>query len=105
MATMTIVWIAIAALVLAALAYLLSGRRLQPVSPLAVEPDFVPGSPSDPARAVFAAAAVDGERPTEDAIAQARAGGPRGAPQLGAAPMVRQQGENTPQPIDDGHVA
>ena len=103
MITTTIIVIAAAVLVLAGLAYLLSGRRPRPVAVPPIEPDLVPGSPADPARALFAAA--DGEPPTEDAIAQARLGGPRGAPQLGAAPMVRQQRDNIPHPIDDGHVA
>jgi hypothetical protein len=103
MATTTIISLAAAALVLAALLYRLVGRRTRPVAAMPAEPGFVPGSAADPARALFAAA--EGEPPTEDAIAQARLGGVRGAPQLGAAPMVRQQADNIPHPIDDGHVA
>jgi hypothetical protein len=55
--------------------------------------------------ALFAAAAISGERPTEDDIAQARLGGPRGARELGAAPLVPQQAENMPPPVGGGHVA
>src|SRR3954468_4764015 len=65
--------------------------------------DDLPAAADDPARALFAAAGD--EPPTEDQIAQARLGGPRGDPKLGAAKMVRQAAENTPKHIDDGHVA
>jgi hypothetical protein len=50
-------------------------------------------------------AASGGEPPTEDQIARARAGGVRGAPQLGQAPLPRQAREQLPGKIDDGHVA
>jgi hypothetical protein len=65
---------------------------------------YVPGSAADPARDVFTAAS-GGEPPTEDQIARARAGGVRGAPQLGQAPLPRQAREQLPRDIDDGHVA
>jgi hypothetical protein len=65
---------------------------------------YVPGSAADPARDVFTAAS-GGEPPTEDQIARARAGGVRGAPQLGQAPLPRQAREQLPGKIDDGHVA
>ncbi len=58
------------------------------------------GREADPAAALFAG----GNRPTEDDIAQARLGGLRGAPQLGAAPLVRQVADNTLPPVDPGHV-
>jgi len=45
------------------------------------------------------------DRPTEDDIAQAALGGPKGHPSLPAAPLTRQEKEQMP-PIDDpGHVA
>lgn len=59
-----------------------------------------PAAEVDPAASLFA----DGNRPTEDDIAQARLGGTRGSAQLGAAPMVRQVAENTLPPADPGHV-
>ncbi|MGI8527620.1 MAG: hypothetical protein ACR2K5_15900 [Pseudolabrys sp.] len=61
---------------------------------------YPPVSQPDPAASLFA----NGNRPTEDDIAQARLGGSRGAAQLGAAPMVRQVAKNTPPPADPGHV-
>jgi hypothetical protein len=71
--------------------------RKQPAkSPVPFRPADV-----DPAAALFA----NGNRPTEDEIAQARLGGTRGARELGAAPLVRQLAENTPPPVDLGHVA
>jgi hypothetical protein len=95
----TVMWIAIGLAVLAILAYLLFRRRsaLPPALPHA--PDMAP----DPALRVYAAA--DGEPPTEDAIAQARLGGPRGAVELGAAPLVPNERAQMPHPIDDGHTA
>jgi hypothetical protein len=70
-------------------------RKKQPEPPKLrlVEPD--------PAESLFA----NGNRPTEDDIAQARLGGTRGARKLGAAPMTPQLEENTPPPADPGHVA
>src|SRR3954471_7166673 len=83
----------------AALLYLARGR-----SAVAPRPDPMPEPvPDDPARALFAAAGD--EPPTEDQIAQARLGGSRGNPKLGAAPMTPQTAKNTPPVIDDGHVA
>ena len=76
-------------------------RRASQRPPL--EPADGGSAAADPGRAVFAAA--DGEPPTEDQIAQARLGGPRGAPQLGAAPLVQNEREQIPHPIDDGHTA
>ena len=40
---------------------------------------------------VVEAAGNDSDRPSEDDIAQARLGGPRGAPELQPAPMTRQR--------------
>jgi hypothetical protein len=103
----TLIWIAIAAIVVAGLAYALFGRKRRQAAPppeLTYAQDPIPGSAADPARDVFAAAA-DGEPPTEDQIARARAGGLRGAPQLGQAPLPRQAREQLPRDIDDGHVA
>jgi hypothetical protein len=97
----TLVWIAIAAIVVAGLAYLWSGRRRRPGPPR--ELTYAQDSAADPAAAAFAGAGA--EPPTEDEIARARLGGMRGAPQLGEAPMARQAREQTPRKIDDGHVA
>jgi hypothetical protein len=97
----TILWVAIGLVVLVGLSYLAFRRRASQLPPLQPANDDV--VPVDPARAVFAAA--DGEPPTEDQIAQARLGGPRGAPQLGAAPLVPNEREQIPHPIDDGHTA
>ena len=55
----------------------------------------------DPAQGLFTDR--EGERPTEDEIARMRLGGIRGAPHLNGAPMVPQEKENTPAPIDPGH--
>jgi hypothetical protein len=44
-------------------------------------------------------------RPTEDDIAQARLGGPRGAPELKPAPMTPQRRKKTPTNFDPGHTA
>ena len=92
-----------AALLLAGIRWIRGSRRHNPgqIQPPIVRRD---SELDDRVRALFAAAAAAGDRPSEDDIAQARLGGPRGAPQLGAAPMVRQQAENTPWPIDSGHV-
>jgi hypothetical protein len=57
----------------------------------------------DPARALFAAAGD--EPPTEDQIAQARLGGVRGNPKLGAAQIKGHAAQQVPKHIDDGHVA
>jgi hypothetical protein len=45
------------------------------------------------------------DRPTEDDVARARLGGPRGAPELKPAPMTRQREIKTPLDIDPGHTA
>jgi hypothetical protein len=47
----------------------------------------------------------DVDRPTEDDIAQARLGGPRGAPELKPAPMTPQRRKKMPSKIDPGHTA
>ena len=47
----------------------------------------------------------DADRPTEDDIAQARLGGPRGAPELKPAPMTPQRRKKTPTNFDPGHTA
>jgi hypothetical protein len=98
----TLLWIAGVAIVLAAVIYALFGRRRRP-APAPAELTYAQGSAADPALAAFAGA--DGEPPTEDAIAQARLGGTRGAAQLRPAPLTPQVRENTPRHIDDGHVA
>lgn len=92
-----LMWIGLAAIVAAGLAYALFGRKRKaaPPSDLTYTPD--------PARDAFAVAGD--ERPTEDQIARARLGGPRGAVQLGQAPLSRQAREQIPGKIDDGHVA
>ena len=46
-----------------------------------------------------------GDRPTEDDIAQARLGGPRGARELKPAKMTPQAEKNTPEDDDPGHTA
>jgi hypothetical protein len=43
------------------------------------------------------AASDDSDRPSEDDIAQARLGGPRGARELQPAPMTRQRRIKTPE--------
>jgi hypothetical protein len=45
------------------------------------------------------------ERPTEDDIAQAHLGGPRGAPELKPATMTPQRKKKTPAYIDPGHTS
>jgi hypothetical protein len=99
----TLLWIAAVVIVLAAMIYGLFGRRWRRANPTPAELTYAQGSSADPALATFAGAG--GEPPTEDAIAQARLGGTRGAPQLRPAPLAPQARENTPQHIDDGHVA
>jgi hypothetical protein len=44
-------------------------------------------------------------RPNEDDIAQARLGGPRGAPELKPAKMTPQRKKKTPDDFDPGHTA
>jgi hypothetical protein len=97
--------IVLVAVIVAAMAYTLFGRKRQAAAPdeLTSARDPIPGSAADPARDAFAAAGD--EPPTEDQIARARLGGPRGAPELGQAPLAPQAREQTPRKIDDGHVA
>lgn len=90
--------IALVAIVAVVMAYRLSGRKRR-ASPS--ELTYAPAA--DPARAAFAAAGD--EPPTEDQIARARLGGPRGAPELGQAPLPRQAREQMSGKIDDGHTA
>jgi hypothetical protein len=45
------------------------------------------------------------ERQTEDQIALERLGGVKGAPELPAAPLTRQEAEQLPQNDDPGHAA
>ena len=45
------------------------------------------------------------DRPTEDDLAQAHLGGPRGAPELAPAKMTPQRRKKTPDNIDPGHTA
>ena len=94
----TIFWIAVGLIVLAGLGYLAFRRRASQSPPL--ESPYGEAA-LDPAVALFAAA--DGEPPTEDQIAQARR--PRGSPRLGAAPLVPNERQQLPHPIDDGHTA
>jgi hypothetical protein len=104
---MKLILIAVVAVVVIGLIYAVFGRRRRKKAPpreLTYAQDYVQGSAADPARDVFAAAR-GGEPPTEDQIARARAGGLRGAPQLGQAPLPRQAREQLPGGIDDGHVA
>lgn len=96
--------IALVAVIVAAMAYTLFGRRRRATTAgqLTHAPDPNSGH-ADPARDAFAASGD--EPPTEDQIARARLGGPRGAPELGAAPLPRQARQQLPGDIDDGHVA
>jgi hypothetical protein len=94
--------VAIAIVVVASAIYTLVGRKRKAAPPS--ELTYAPGTAADPARDAFAAAA-DGEPPTEDQIARARLGGPRGAPELGQAPLAPQAREQMPRKVDDGHVA
>src|SRR5262249_53943317 len=48
---------------------------------------------------------IDDERPSEDDLAQARLGGPRGAPELAPAKMTPQRKKKTPGDFDPGHTA
>jgi hypothetical protein len=48
---------------------------------------------------------TDDARPTEDDLAQAHLGGPRGAPELRPAPMTPQRRKKTPNNLDPGHTA
>jgi hypothetical protein len=97
--------IALIAVIAAAMIYTLFGRKRRHVPPseLTYAPTYGPGDAADPARDAFAASGD--EPPTEDQIARARLGGPRGAPELGQAPLPRQAREQIPRKIDDGHVA
>jgi hypothetical protein len=45
------------------------------------------------------------ERPTEDDLAQAALGGPRGAPELKPAKMTEQRQKKTPRSNEPGHTA
>lgn len=45
------------------------------------------------------------QRPTEDDIARAKLGGPKGAPELPPAGMTRQEEEQVLPNDDPGHVA
>ena len=47
----------------------------------------------------------DTPRPSEDDIAQARLGGPRGASELAPARMTPQRKKKTPSDFDPGHTA
>lgn len=46
-----------------------------------------------------------GDRPTEDDIAQAELGGPRGSPELPPAKMTPQRKKKMPDPSEPGHTA
>ena len=47
----------------------------------------------------------DDRRLSEDDLAQARLGGPRGAPELTPAKMTPQRKKKTPDDFDPGHTA
>jgi hypothetical protein len=47
----------------------------------------------------------DTPRPSEDDLAQAHLGGPRGAPELAPAKMTPQRKKKTPADFDPGHTA
>jgi len=91
-------WLLVALVVLGLIMYVLRSRTNSTPAP-----SDLPVSSDDPARALFAAAGD--EPPTEDQIAQARLGGVRGNPKLGAAQMKGRAAEQTPKHIDEGHVA
>ena len=91
-------WLLGALVVLGVIMYMLRSRTNSTSAP-----NDVPILPDDPAQALFDAAGD--EPPTEDQIAQARLGGVRGDPKLGAAQMKGQRAEQTPKHIDEGHVA
>ena len=91
-----LLWLLAALVVLGVIMYFLRSRTI-------AAPAALPVPPEDPARALFAAAGD--EPPTEDQIAQARLGGVRGNPKLGAAQMKGRAAEQTPKHIDEGHVA
>ena len=91
-------WLLAALVVLGVIMYVLRSRTNS-----ASAPNDLPAWPDDPARALFATAGD--EPPNEDQIAQARLGGVRGNPKLGAAQMKGQAAEQTPKHIDEGHVA
>ncbi len=48
---------------------------------------------------------TDDPRPSEDDLAQAHLGGPRGAPKLKPAKMTPQRKKKTPEDFDPGHTA
>jgi hypothetical protein len=48
---------------------------------------------------------IDEDRPTEDDLAQAALGGPKGHPSLPAAPLTRKEAEQMSPIEDPGHVA
>ena len=45
------------------------------------------------------------DRPTEDDLAQAALGGPKGAPELPPAPLTKKEGEQLLPNDEPGHVA
>jgi hypothetical protein len=45
------------------------------------------------------------DRPTEDDLAQASLGGPKGSPELPAAPMIKREREQILPNDEPGHVA
>jgi len=45
------------------------------------------------------------DRPSEDDLAQAHLGGPRGSPELKPAPMTPERKKKTPRKFDPGHTA
>lgn len=99
----TLLWVTVAAIAMLAVAYLVLGRPRRSATVTPAELTYAHGTSADPALAAFADAGD--ERPTEDDIARARLGGPRGAPELGEAPLVPQAREQIPRKIDGGHVA
>jgi hypothetical protein len=67
--------------------------------------DDVEPSASRPRPQPDSSFAGDPARRTEDEIARRNLGGTRGAPELGEAPLVPQQAENTPRKVEPGHTA
>jgi hypothetical protein len=50
-------------------------------------------------------ASRDDQRPTEDDLAQAALGGPKGSPNLKPAPLTKTEAEQKSPDDDPGHVA
>ena len=66
-------------------------RQMYDPQPEKERPSIVPDDPGQPL--------------TEDDLAQASLGGPRGAPELKPAKMTPQRKKKTPKSVDPGHTA